>query len=65
MSYHYVIFDLDGTLLSTLSDIRASLNHTLALYGLRLQTGVRLRLWGAERLQASATRGLHGHRTCF
>ncbi len=43
MSYHYVIFDLDGTLLSTLSDIRASLNHTLALYGLRLQTEAEVR----------------------
>ena len=29
-----VIFDLDGTLLDTLDDIRDSLNHTLRLFGL-------------------------------
>ena len=43
MSFRFVIFDLDGTLLSTLDDIRDSLNHTLALYGLRLQTSDEVR----------------------
>lgn len=43
MSYKYVIFDLDGTLLNTLDDIRDSLNRTLALYGLREQTAEEVR----------------------
>jgi len=30
MSYHAVIFDLDGTLADTVRDIRASVNHALA-----------------------------------
>ena len=29
-----VVFDLDGTVLDTLSDIRASINYVLALYGI-------------------------------
>ena len=33
MRYTTVIFDLDGTLLNTLEDIRDSVNHILEKYG--------------------------------
>ncbi|MBQ5727615.1 MAG: HAD hydrolase-like protein, partial [Mailhella sp.] len=33
MGYEAVVFDLDGTLLDTLEDLRSSVNHALRLYG--------------------------------
>ncbi len=38
MRYTTVIFDLDGTLLNTLEDIRASVNHILTKYGYEERT---------------------------
>jgi len=38
MKYKFIIFDLDGTLLYTLDDIRDSLNHTLRRFGLPEKT---------------------------
>lgn len=38
MRYTTVIFDLDGTLLNTLEDIRDSVNHILAKYGFPTRT---------------------------
>ena len=38
MRYTTVIFDLDGTLLNTLEDIRASVNHILTKYGFEERT---------------------------
>jgi phosphoglycolate phosphatase len=43
MKYDTVIFDLDGTLLDTLADIRESLNHTLGLFGLPAKTAEEVR----------------------
>ena len=31
MKYNYIIFDLDGTLLNTLDDLRDSTNYALSL----------------------------------
>lgn len=53
MKYRFIIFDLDGTLLNTLDDIRDSLNHTLRLFGMPEKTPdeVRARLGsGSARL---------------
>ena len=36
MTYDIYIFDLDGTLLDTLDDLAASVNHALALHGMPL-----------------------------
>ena len=35
---HTVLFDLDGTLLDTLTDMQDAVNHVLAAYGLPLRT---------------------------
>ena len=32
MKYKYILFDLDGTLLNTLDDLRSAVNHFMALY---------------------------------
>ena len=34
MSYKYVLFDMDGTVLNTLDDLRDAVNHTLNLFGM-------------------------------
>ena len=33
MKYNYIIFDLDGTLLNTLDDLRDSTNYALRRFG--------------------------------
>ena len=48
-----VVFDLDGTLLDTLGDLRASVNHALAKRGHPLRTPDEIRAFlgnGAKRL---------------
>ena len=32
--YHAILFDMDGTLLDTLTDMQDAVNHVLAAYGL-------------------------------
>ncbi|MDO5446058.1 MAG: HAD-IA family hydrolase [Eubacteriales bacterium] len=34
MSYKYVLFDMDGTVLNTLDDLRDAVNHTLQKFGM-------------------------------
>ena len=36
--YHAILFDMDGTLLDTLTDMQDAVNHVLAAYGLPLRT---------------------------
>lgn len=38
MKYEAVLFDMDGTVLDTLSDLADSVNHTLAVYGMPSRT---------------------------
>ena len=38
MKYKAIVFDLDGTILNTLDDLRDSVNHALAVYGLPEQS---------------------------
>lgn len=38
MKYDLVIFDMDGTILDTLEDLRDALNHSLSIYGYRERT---------------------------
>ncbi len=43
MKYDAVVFDLDGTLLDTLEDLRSSVNHALRLYGFPERTREEIR----------------------
>ena len=36
--YHTILFDMDGTLLDTLTDMQDAVNHVLAAHGLPLRT---------------------------
>ena len=36
--YQAILFDMDGTLLDTLTDMQDAVNHVLAAYGLPLRT---------------------------
>ena len=38
MKYELIIFDMDGTILDTLEDLKNSMNHTLALHGMPERT---------------------------
>ena len=59
MRYTTVIFDLDGTLLNTLEDIRDSVNHILTKYGYPARTleEIRLRAFGKIPPQGAGDAG--------
>lgn len=55
--YETIIFDLDGTLLNTLEDLQASVNHALSVYGMPQRTLEEIRRFvgnGVQRLIALA-----------
>ncbi len=57
MTYKTYLFDMDGTLLDTLDDLTAAVNHTLAQYGYPQRTREEVRQGlgnGAVKLMASA-----------
>ncbi len=59
-----ILFDLDGTLLDTLGDLTASVNHTLRFYGLPERSAGEVRSFvgdGAAKLVARALPGLPGN----
>ena len=38
MKYELIVFDMDGTILDTLEDLKNSMNHTLRLYNMPERT---------------------------
>ena len=57
MTYKTYLFDMDGTLLDTLDDLTAAVNHTMAQYGYPRRTREEVRRGlgnGAVKLMASA-----------
>ena len=44
--YHAILFDMDGTLLDTLTDMQDAVNHVLAAHGLPLRTLEEVRRFG-------------------
>ena len=57
MTYKTYLFDMDGTLLDTLDDLTAAVNHTLEQYGYPRRTREEVRRGlgnGAVKLMASA-----------
>lgn len=62
--YNTIIFDLDGTLLDTLTDLKESVNHTLATYNMPLKTIDEIRSYlgnGMERLVELSVEGGKAH----
>ena len=58
--YKAAIFDLDGTLLDTLADLRDSMNHTMELFGFPTHSTEAIRSFvgsGVEQFVASAVPG--------
>ena len=57
MPYKLILFDLDGTLLDTLEDLAAAVNHALAVRGLPLHSLQEYRAiavgWGYRSMEAS------------
>ena len=56
MGYATYLFDMDGTLLNTLADLTAAVNHTLARYGYPRRTIEQVRKGlgnGAVKLMAA------------
>jgi phosphoglycolate phosphatase len=58
-----LIFDLDGTLVDTLDDIAASLNHTLSALGRDTLPRDRVRQFVGDGVRALLTRALNGDET--
>ena len=61
MKYQAVIFDLDGTLLDTLEDLRCSVNHALRRYGLPERSLEEIRTFvgnGVRNLMTKAVPGV-------
>ena len=60
MGYEAVVFDLDGTLLDTLEDLRSSVNHALRLHGFPERTYEEIRTFvgnGVRNLMLKAVPG--------
>lgn len=60
MEYEAVVFDLDGTLLDTLEDLRSSVNHALRLHGFPERTYEEIRTFvgnGVRNLMLKAVPG--------
>ena len=57
MKYKAVLFDMDGTLLDTLADMAAAVNHILSVHGYPLRTVEEVRAFvgnGARKLMERA-----------
>ena len=63
MKYNTIIFDLDGTLLNTLDDLRDSLNYALNTYGFEQRTLEEVRLFVGNGVGKLVERALPIHST--
>ena len=57
MKYKAILFDMDGTLLDTLTDMASAVNHILSVHGWPLRTTEEVRTFvgnGARRLMERA-----------
>lgn len=60
MRYDTVFFDLDGTLLDTLDDLTAAVNHVMALFGYPLHSRAAVRRFVGNGVRVLLTRAVPG-----
>lgn len=60
MKYQAVVFDLDGTLLDTLEDLRCSVNHALRLFGFPERSLEEIRTFVGNGVRNLMTKALPG-----
>lgn len=62
---HFIVFDMDGTLLNTLPDIAAAMNRVLGLYGIAPHPEAAYRAFTGNGARVLTTRALAGRDALF